>query len=1541
MFSLTFPRRASLVLFLLAFSSVVIAQDNRASGSDGGRVMMSGPLNTTSPFQPPTANDHTFVINSGPGLDTGCTFRSGGPLRITLPIGRVLGDLAILKDKKLVPEKVRLEFPAFDVDSTVTGLPPERDRVTFIGKGGVAHVVPGQYMSGLNDTWIMQRFDIPIDWLNLPDEPASQNGTVTPLNNEIRIDIDTASGTAENWCTAIDWVSITIVNPIPPRPWIGAHGIFSESGIWNGLWVKKIREFGIPAAAGPDMGRLDSIQSNAGKIGSAVAQARARWGVDRVNIVAHSKGGLDSRHYIENNKTVENLVQLGTPNAGSPLADSIQSNSIRLFGLFGNIAANLLAGGVGGYQLTTTHMAVYNTFHGSNPKVKYMAIAGHQQPGNWLQDPGGRLLQSIVGPGDLIVPVSSVHALPYTSNRTVTSTYPPTFGPASHTELHTNQMAFDQAKPLILAPGLSKMAPSPTGAMALVDEMFRAIAGPAAGSPALQHAQSFGGRLQQPQTADHVIAVDAASTLSFTLFHPEGDLDLKLTDPNGQVFDATTVAGRTDVSRQQLEIPGGFLEVYGFTGPFTPGNWTATVTAVNSSAPVDYSLTAWLEDAPLQMSAAADKASAPVGGSFVLTAALANGSLPVTGATVQAAILLPNGTTSQTVTLADNGAAPDAAANDGVYSGLFNGTTQAGVYGMAVYASGTVGGAPFTRETYMAVYATASNSKILAGLNDFGRDTNANGKFDQLVLEVPVQISAAGTYRLAATLEDSAGNVLETSNAFALTTASTRVELLFDGTTLFARGINGPYKVTSVRMAEEASERTLPLPTAAPSVHHTKSYLYMQFEGAGLLLTGTNTAVGVDTNANGKFDLLRVDIGVNVPTAGFYQWSGRLRDKNGREITLANGSATLVSGVNTIRLNFNGAAVGANGVDGPFYVTDLLLFSTQDTLSVADVFATSALFASSFEGFTAPTMSVADGAVTEGTGGTTNAVINVTLSAAPPGPVTVQYQTADGTAAAGQDYQPALGTLTFNAGETSKSVTVVVNADETDETDETFLLRLSAATNAALADAEAAVTIADDDAPPPAAAADLSVTEGDSGTVGVAFTVALPVASARAVTINYATADGTATAGSDYTPASGTLTFAPGETAKAVVVQVSGDTGNEPDETFFLNLTAGSNAAVGDAQAVAAIVNDDTPVVKFASAGYTVGEGDGRAEITVTRAGDTSGPATVSYSTSDDSSTGASDFISTFGALRFAAGETSKSFTVFIVDDRYDDDGEGFTVTLSSPVQTTLGPQSTVTVSITDNDASTTFSPVRAQNFNSAFFVRQHYLDFLNREPDAAGLAFWSNQIDECGTDTLCADSRRTNVSAAFFLSIEFQETGYLVYRTHQAAFDTRELLPFRDFMRDAQQMGRGVVIGQPGADALLEANKVAFFDEFVGRAEFLGRYPLSMSNHDYVTALNANAGNSLTAAERAALLAGLNNSTETRATVLRKVAENRAFTDSHVNRAFVYMQYVGYLRRQPDGAGFDFWLRKLLDHNGNYISSEMVRSFIVSGEYLSRFGQP
>jgi hypothetical protein len=252
--------------------------------------------------------------------------------------------------------------------------------------------------------------------------------------------------------------------------------------------------------------------------------------------------------------------------------------------------------------------------------------------------------------------------------------------------------------------------------------------------------------------------------------------------------------------------------------------------------------------------------------------------------------------------------------------------------------------------------------------------------------------------------------------------------------------------------------------------------------------------------------------------------------------------------------------------------------------------------------------------------------------------------------------------------------------------------------------------------------------------------------------------------------------------------------------------------------------------------------------------------------------------------------------------------------------------------------------------------VRQHYLDFLNRQPDSSGLSFWTNQITSCGTDQACIDVKRINVSAAFFLSIEFQETGYLVYRMYKSAYGNLPGTPvpitLSEFLPDTQQIGQGVVVNVGNWQTQLENNKVAFATDFVGRSRFVTAYPTTMTPAQFVDGLYAKAGVTPSAAERNSVIAEFGSATtatktDARARALRRVAENATLKQQETNRAFVLMQYFGYLRRNPNDApepglnfaGYNFWLGKLNQFNGNFVDAEMVKAFILSGEYRQRFG--
>ena len=694
------------------------------------------------------------------------------------------------------------------------------------------------------------------------------------------------------------------------------------------------------------------------------------------------------------------------------------------------------------------------------------------------------------------------------------------------------------------------------------------------------------------------------------------------------------------------------------------------------------------------------------------------------------------------------------------------------------------------------------------------------------------------------------------------------------------------------------------------------------------------------------------------------------------------------------------------------------------------------------------------------------------------GALTVSYATTPGTATEGTDYTAVAGTITFADGETTKTFAVPVANEGVVEPDETVGLALfSPATPEAVGARNRAVLNIVDGTNTPAVGFTAYVSalgEELSGTSLARYSVGLSAGTSRTVSVRLQTADGTATAGADYQPLSLDLVFAPGEVSKHVSVVVNGDTLPEPpNQTLFVRLSNPVNATLALDEVQVSIIDNDTPALRFAAQGFVTAEGAHAFDVTVLRSGVSTGTVAVDYATSDGTATERGDYTTALGTLRFAPGEMLKTFTVLVTDDAFQEDDETINLTLSNPtggafihvrgfVGAVVVGQGTATLAITDNDPTpSSANPID----DTTFFVRQQYADFLNRVPDTSGFNFWTQEIEQCGQDTQCREVKRINVSAAFFLSIEFQRTGVLTYLTHKAAFgptaqgsEAGVPVLYRAFERDTQALGRGYVFGAPGAEAQLEANKRDFFDEFVTRPAFTSRFD-GLSNADFVSALLANAnlaptignlhvsrlgasqvvpttnsfgsglfilrrspdgaGNDVnislsldnlssqvtavhlhgpaTATANAPALvtlpsgefadhqavltpqqmsylingqlyvdvhtqnnpdgeiraqiaptlfrgdvlrAGLDQGILSRAQVLRIVAESVEFGRAELRRAFVLMQYFGYLRRDPDAGGYAFWLGKLNDFAGDYIRAEMVKAFISSDEYRRRFGQ-
>jgi len=320
--------------------------------------------------------------------------------------------------------------------------------------------------------------------------------------------------------------------------------------------------------------------------------------------------------------------------------------------------------------------------------------------------------------------------------------------------------------------------------------------------------------------------------------------------------------------------------------------------------------------------------------------------------------------------------------------------------------------------------------------------------------------------------------------------------------------------------------------------------------------------------------------------------------------------------------------------------------------------------------------------------------IDVNLSIASSNTVTVNYTTTDGSASAPGDYTAASNILlTFTPGQTTRTIIIPIVDDGVDEFDETFIVTLSNPVNTTLdVPNPATVTIIDDDVPLVQFDNTTYTVDEDQGPAVITVTLSIPAP--VTVTVNYATSNGTAVAGSDYSSTSGTLTFSPGQTSVNFTVPIIDDVlPNEFTETVNLTLSAPNNASLGTPNpAVLEIVDDDQLQVEFSSANYTVVEGAGPATITVTLS--TVSPITVAVNYATGNSTpisaiAGSDYISVTGVLTFAPGDTNRTFAVPIINDAGQEVTETLSLMLSNPVNAILGATNPATLTITDDDTGT------------------------------------------------------------------------------------------------------------------------------------------------------------------------------------------------------------------------------------------------------------
>jgi Calx-beta domain len=841
-------------------------------------------------------------------------------------------------------------------------------------------------------------------------------------------------------------------------------------------------------------------------------------------------------------------------------------------------------------------------------------------------------------------------------------------------------------------------------------------------------------RLAPGITADQaVFSIDQSNVVAIEIITNIAGLGTEILGPGGQVINPSTVGGMggsftsLDGGSQQdatLILPSatpGFHYIYIFPW-IGSGNYTVRYSVTTDPTQEVPIITQVVTDSNIRAKLFPTEPVLVLGNRAVLSAMLLNSTTPLSGADVSVSIKPETGPIINLV-LRDDGAVADAVAGDGLYSGEFTPGALGKYEALALITGTATGGNTFARQSAAEFIVVPQTGKLTGIFNDQGVDDDGDGRFDRIAVIVQTNIAQVGKYRAFVHLLTKNGQKLVRSGEADLTAGTHNIGVNFEAAALLQLGENGPYTIELIELIFLDPLGANPADSLA-DVGQTQAYQLSQFQRPAVALTGVTSDQGVDDNANGKFDRLLVSIQVDVLRSGFYTWGFKLSNQNAEEIDFASGEAFFDVGLNNLNVSFDGAKIGAFGVNGPYQLRDLLVQGPGTSLVATDVGRTLAYQFTQFEG-------------------------------------------------------------------------------------------ASAARH-----------------------------------------------------------------------------------------------------------------------------------LQFDSAGYSVGEADARATITVTRTGDTTGQATVDYATSSPSgltscneltgdASARCDYTAVGGTLVFMPGQTSRTLTVPIINDVYVEGTEVLTLTLSNPTGgVLLGTPSVATLAITDNDNTPGASnPID----NREFLLRQLYLDTLNREPEPAGLAAWLNRLNTCPLpgETL-QNCDEIEVASAFFRSPEFFDRSYFIYKFYEAALMRQP--QYEEFQNDLRRL-TGFLTAQE-----LEQRKQQFIEDFVNRSEFRALYDSFGSGQPFVDAVLARAGSArpglgaatILPSNRVSVIDRLGANQITRGQALRELMESPEMSRRFFNKAFVVVGYFSFLRRNPDAAYLN-WIN-MLNMTGDY--REMIRGLLQSPEHRSRFGQ-
>jgi pimeloyl-ACP methyl ester carboxylesterase len=831
--------------------------------------------------------------------------------------------------KKILPSTLKLRLRVFDVDEEAAWC-PEKDLVSINGQPIILNGRQVQ-LSGANDIWSERSFDVPIRLIKFPQHKGTYSSPA-PADNEISIRVDSNNCVSSTgnpaWAVQIEYGVLEVTGAM--RPVVFAHGWTGNTSTFNKINDRLLAD-GIPSAGHADLLQgIYPISQTAGKLNEYIRNVAREYGVDKVNLFAHSKGGLVARRSLydaEIAKQVEHLITFDTPNHGTLWAeDDVAMSGVCLSKYPLNPTQASLC-----YQASKelTENSVRNTFNYRD--CTYNLFSGWQncQP-IYIQQPSVEY-RAFAATWDLVVFPDASAGFPWNDDHRPTSNslHVDAQYATSHGGILDRTDSYQCA--IHLMDYARYNCPITNSSNSIKEQI--ALSGLIANQPIF----SKTGSLIEPGQYSANVSVDPNTQLQMEVYSAS-QVNFSLREPGGRLIDPDVVAGDSNLEYSFDTDLGLYHFSYVIDNPI-PGNWE---TIVQSTTPATFTILAKVAS-PISIEVTTSKSSYLPGQTITIQAALMQSGLIVTGGTVTGKFEQPDSTFIP-ISFYDDMTHGDTTALDGIYTAQVTAPdTQASLYLNTVATKG------LTRREKSTLIPVSNQTAVITNVTgEWTIDDDGDGYIDWLNIQVNIKVLQSGFFDLQGSLADSTNAILlstqyqsHSHSTTPLNLGDNSIVLKFNGENLWAKGKEGPYKLTNL-LLEDTTGQIYPI-DLANDIYTTANYTRSQFAHAPIWLESI-TESAVDQDGNGRYDALVFHPQIGIENLGDYEINGRLLDKDGNEImwNQANFSVS-AAGLQNVDLSFDGAKIGQLQANGPYALVDVSITNpiSGPTLYLGSVMMTS------------------------------------------------------------------------------------------------------------------------------------------------------------------------------------------------------------------------------------------------------------------------------------------------------------------------------------------------------------------------------------------------------------------------------------------------------------------------------------------------------------------------------------------------------------------------------------------------------------------------